>query len=195
MLKLTLAIFVVWQLAVILFQCSAEFRQKLGAWPFYLCGLLPTWRMFGPQPVDGDYLLYYRTAANRANPAQPQTAAASFTPWRLLDADQKPHPLLALFYNPRANLVKALREICQEAAKADSPNNVYYQLLLHELIRELKRHPEPSPTEAHEPKHTLEPNQPRQPKKPPEPKLLQFQICWRTPTSLTPIFSSHVHPY
>ena len=172
MIRLTLAIFVIWQLAVILFQFSTGFREKLGAWPFYLCGLLPTWRMFGPQPVDGDYQLYYRTAEAKQTDETPHQGEPPFTPWQLFDVDKKPHPLQALFFNPRANLVKALREICQEAAKTTSPNNVYYQLLLQELIRELKR-------EAQQPSHTL----------------LQFQITWRTPASLTPIFSSHVHPY
>jgi len=185
MLKLTLAIFVIWQLAVIIYQFSDAFRNRLGAWPFYLCGLLPTWRMFGPQPVDGDYLLYYRTAETQSpthpasaakgpNPAGPPTAAAhkaTFSEWQPFDYDQKPHPLLALFFNPRANLVKALREIGQEAAKAGSVNNVYYQLLLNALIQKLTTHPGKA-------------NQ-----------LLQFQICWKTLTTTTPIFSSHVHPY
>lgn len=162
MLKLTLAIFVSWQLAVIIFQFSDAFRKRLGAWPFYLCGLLPTWRMFGPQPVDGDYQLYYRTA-------DPTT----FTDWQLLDYDKKTHPLLTLFFNPRASLVKALREIAQEAAKAGSENNVYYQLLLNELIRELRKS---GPTQT-------------------DRRLVQFEIRWKTPSTLTPLFSSHVHPY
>jgi hypothetical protein len=171
MLKLTLALFVIWQLAVIIFQFSDAFRKRLGAWPFYLCGLLPTWRMFGPQPVDGDYLLYYRTAAAEP-PATEKAGTPSFTIWQLLDYDKKPHPLLTLFFNPRANLVKALREISQEAVKAGSVNNVYYQLLLNELIRNLK-------PQAAQPAH----------------RLVQFQICWKTPSSITPLFSSHVHPY
>ena len=172
MLKLILAIFVIWQLAVIIYQFSDAFRNRLGALSFYGCGLLPTWRMFGPQPVDGDYLLYYRTAETASSaPAEAASSANSFSEWQLFDYDQKPHPVLALFFNPRGNLVKALREICQEAAKAGSVNNVYYQLLLNALIQKLSRHPAQKTNQV------------------------QFQICWKTPTTLTPIFSSHVHPY
>lgn len=160
MLALTLALFVGWQIAILLIQFSEPLRKRFGALNFYGCGLLPTWRMFGPRPLDGDYLIYYRTAKAKAE---------EFTEWQPLNHNKKPIIPAILFFHPKASLTKILHEISQEAAKARSEQNVYYQLLLNELIRRLKKE------RAHH--------------------LVQFQICWKSPASLTPIFSSHVHPY
>jgi hypothetical protein len=166
MLKLTLAVFVLWQLLVIIYQFSDILRNRLAGLSFYSCGLLSTWRMFGPQPVDGDYQLYYRTAPSEYTP---------MGNWQLLDYDKKAPIPFNLVFNPHANLVKALREITQEAIKSGSEHNVYYQLLLNDLIREL--------------------NQQKRVPTGDGPARVQFEIRWKTPTSLQPIFSSHVHPY
>jgi len=157
MLPLFLSFFAGWQLAVIGFQFWKPFRAAMESRNFYLCGLLPNWRMFGPNPVDGDYLVYYRMASNN-----------SYTDWRLADYDKKVPLLLTLFYNPRANLVKALREICEEIVRSRSEHNVYYQLMLNDLIR--RTHTEGA---TH----------------------IQFQIRWQTPERLSTLFSSHAHPY
>jgi len=167
MIKIAIALCVLWLLAFILFQFWEPFRTRLDRWQFFLCGLLPAWRMFGPQPIDGDFLVYYRTAPDD-NPDN-----HLFTEWKLVNYDRKPMLPFALFFNPRGNIVKALREICQEAVKASSARNVYYQLLLNDLARRC-RQDQASTAGAG--------------------RLLQFQIRWQTPSALTPIFSSHVHP-
>jgi hypothetical protein len=167
MIKIAIALSLLWQLAVILFQFWGPFRNKLGRLQFYLCGLLPTWRMFGPDPTDGDYQVYYRTAP------EGMVDDAIFTEWRLVDYDLKPMLPFSLFFNPRGNIVKGLREICQEAIKASSDHNVFYQLLLNDLIRRY-RQGQPAGTAST--------------------YLIQFQIRWQTPAALTPIFSSHAHP-
>lgn len=163
--KVALAIYVTWQMAVIIFQFSETFRKGLAPWQFYLCGLLPSWRMFGPQPVDGDYRLYYRTSTEKDN---------RFSGWQLADYDKKPPVPGALFFNPHANIVKALREICRQAGAARSERNVYYQLLLNDVIRQVSR---------------------QEPEGAPGRRLVQFQICWTTPADANPIFCSHVHPF
>ena len=166
MLPLFLAFFTLWQLAVILFQFCKPFRAAMERRHFYLCGLFPAWRMFGPDPADGDYLVYYRTASNNV-----------YTDWRLADYDKKSPLLLTLFYNPRGNIVKALREICQEIVRSRSEYNGYYQLMLNDLIRQTRTESEPvkEPAEAS--------------------TRIQFQIRWQTPERLSTLFSSHAHRY
>jgi len=177
MIKIALALFLIWQLAVILYQFWEPFRKKLARLQFYLCGLLPAWQMFGPDPIDGDFLVFYRTA--------PENDATDprYTEWELVDYDKKPMLAFSLFFNPRGNFVKALREICQETVKASSDRNVFYQLLLNDLIHRCRVRQSVTTDQTHQLSSTV------------RARLLQFQIRWQTPTAVTPIFSSHAHPY
>jgi hypothetical protein len=161
-LRLIFALFAVWQLAVIIYQFSDSFRKWLDPLAFYCCGLLPSWRMFGPAPVDGDYCLFYRTATEEGSP---------FSDWQRVDDPKKTPAPLTLFFNPGNDLSKALRDICQQAIRSDDERNVNCQMLLNHLTGILRQHGEAAPAAG----------------------LLQFQIRWRTPSVLQPIFSSHVY--
>jgi hypothetical protein len=192
-MKIFLAVFVIWQLAVILYQFWEPFRIRLARLQFYLCGLLPTWQMFGAEPADGDYLVYYRTSIEpsaastepSAATAAPAPADSHFTDWQLVDYDQKPVLPLALFFNPHGFIIKGLREICLQASRATSPRNIYYQLLLNDLIRRSRqRDPNAQPAAGIHQRETH-----------PVDRIIQFQIHWQTPATITPIFSSHAHPY
>jgi len=165
MFKIQLAIYVVWLMAVIIFQFSDTFRQRLGRLPFYLCGLLPSWQMFGPSPVDGDYCLYFRIAS---------APGGSYGEWQPAVYDRKPPVLTALFFNPYTHISIALREICQQVGSARLERNVYYQLLLNDVIRQ---------SEVFEPAVRT------------GSRLIQFQICWKTPAAHTSLFCSHAHPF
>ena len=184
-MKIFLAVVVIWQMAVILYQFWEPFRIRLARLQFYLCGLLPTWQMFGPEPADGDYLVYYRTSTEpSAATAAPAPADSHFTDWQLVDSDQKPVLPLSLFFNPHGFIIKGLREICLQASRR-RPRNIYYQLLLNDLIRRSRqRDPNAQPAAGIHQRETH-----------PVDRIIQFQIRWQTTATITPIFSSHAHSY
>jgi hypothetical protein len=163
MLKIALAFYLIWQLVVVIYQYSEALRQRLDGWAFYLCGLLPTWQMFGPRPVDGDYRLYFRTRPGDEG---------IFCDWRPVDHARKATIVGGLFFHPQAHLVKSMRDICVQVCLSQSEYNVYYQLLLQYVIGVVRL--QIPAKQAGEPQ-------------------LQFRIDWRTPGDLQPIYYSHVH--
>jgi hypothetical protein len=163
MLKLPLAIFAIWQLAVVIFQYSELLRQRMGSWPFWLCGLLPDWRMFGPRPVDDVFQLHFRIRAGYG---------AAFSEWRLIDDTQKGPALSSLFFHPRSHLANAMRLVCSQVCTSSSQYDPWYQMLLQHVIGHIRRS---EPAGVAEIRH------------------LQFRIGRQTLENNAPLFESHVH--
>jgi hypothetical protein len=128
-LKVLLAFYVFWIVFVLVFQFADRLREWTDAWQFYLGGLLPTWRMFAPKPVDGDFRLYYRV----------REGGAAFSAWTPVAHPQKSTMPVRLLFNPGMHCITALRDICDEVRRSESDRNVYYQLLLQYLTNEFRR--------------------------------------------------------
>jgi hypothetical protein len=165
MLKLACAFYVAWLLTVLIFQFSEPLRRRMKRLPFFLAGLVPTWRLFAPRPVDGDLCLYYRTRKDEGS---------IFSPWQSLQAEQRTPLAISVFYDPGRSMARALQDVFLRVCRADSSRNVYYQLLLQHVIHRIRREPFDG--------------------QPPEGQI-QFRIERRIPEEVHFLFESHVHPF
>ena len=164
MLKLACAFYSAWLLAALIHQFSEPMRRRMKRLSFFPAGLLPSWRLFAPKPVDGDLYLFYRIRKDEGS---------AFTPWQPLPAEKRAPLVITVFYDPGRSMARALQDVFVRVCRAESSRNVYYQMLLQHLIHLIRRQGIDGQT--------------------PEGQL-QFRIERRTPQHIHPLFDSHVHP-
>lgn len=128
-LKIVLILYFLWITVVFVYQFSEPLRDALGFLPVYLCGLLPAWRMFGPRPVDEDYRISYRV----------REAGGAFSDWKPIPPARKGWAAGSLFFHPQAHEIKAMRDICFEVHGDGVVDSMYYQILLHWVLGEVRR--------------------------------------------------------
>lgn len=165
MLKLFCAIYFAWLLLTLVYQFSEPMIRRMRYLPLFLSGILPSWRLFAPRPVDGDLYLCYRTRKDEGS---------VFGPWQQLPAGRQVPLIAGLFYDPGRSMARALQDIFVRVCRSESSRNVYYQLLLQHMIRLIKLQ---GGGEAGA-----------------WAGQLQFRIERRTPQHIHPLFESHVHP-
>jgi len=121
------AFYTIWISSVIAYSFSENFRKALSRHIFYMFGLLPNWRLFCPNPVQGDYELDFRTVSTNK----------SVSEWERIHFPQN-KALRYVLINADMDITKCIFSLCRKMA-LDPKKKIYPQeyLLLLNYIRNL----------------------------------------------------------